>query len=185
MNSKTRTLCEAAMLLAVAQVLSYINFSRMPDGGSITFAMVPVVLFGVRHGFKWGALAGFVYGLMQYFIGGGISIDWTTMICDYLIAYTLLGAGAGVFHRKQFGVFYGTLLGGGLQFLSSYLVGVFIWGQWMPEEFLGMTMTTPWIYSFIYNIIWAGPCIVLALLAFGVSYKALRKYYTGADLAAK
>ena len=60
MNSKTRTLCEAAMLIALAQILSYINFSRMPDGGSITFAMVPIVLFGVRHGVGWASLTGFV-----------------------------------------------------------------------------------------------------------------------------
>ena len=172
------------MLIALAQILSYINFSRMPDGGSITFAMVPIVLFGVRHGVGWASLTGFVYGLLQYFLGNGIAIDWTSMICDYLIAYTLLGFGAGLFCGRKYGVFFGTLLGGFLQFLSSYLVGVFVWGIYMPDEFLGMTMTSPWFYSFIYNIIWAGPCILLALIAFSVSYKALRKYYTGSDLVA-
>ena len=38
----------------------YINLNRMPDGGSITFAMAPMVLLGVRHGPGWGALSGFV-----------------------------------------------------------------------------------------------------------------------------
>ena len=27
--------------------------------------------------------------------------------------------------------------GGALMFLSSYLVGVFVWGKYMPEVFLG------------------------------------------------
>ena len=183
MNSKTRTLCEAAVLIAIAQILSYINLNRMPDGGSITFAMAPMVLLGVRHGVGWGALSGFVYGILQYYAGSGIAIDWTSMICDYLIAYTLLGFGAGLFKGRKYGVYFGTLVGGFLQFLSSYLVGVFVWGLYMPEEFLGLTMTSPWFYSFLYNILWAGPCIVLALIVFAATYKRLKKYYTAADLA--
>ena len=49
-NSKTRTLCEAAMLIALAQILSYIKLYEFPNGGSVDCAMVPIILFAVRHG---------------------------------------------------------------------------------------------------------------------------------------
>ena len=99
-NSKTRTLCEAAMLIALAQILSYIKLYEFPNGGSVDCAMVPIILFAVRHGCGWGAGAGFVYGFLQYFAGNGIAIDWTTIICDYFLAYTLLGFGAGLLPRR-------------------------------------------------------------------------------------
>ena len=70
-------------------------------------------------------------------------------------------------------------------FLSSYLVGVFVWGKYMPEEFLGMTMTTPWFYSFLYNIIWAGPDVALTLVIFLILYqvKPMRRLLMAQDLA--
>ena len=42
-NSKTRTLCEAAMLIALAQILSYIKLYEFPNGGSVDCAMVPII----------------------------------------------------------------------------------------------------------------------------------------------
>lgn len=62
-------------------------------------------------------------------------------------------------------------------FLSFYLVGVFIWGKYMPEEFLGLTMTSPWIYSFLYNTISVGPNVVLTLILFALLHrvKPIRK----------
>ena len=61
---------------------------------------------------------------------------------------------------------------------------VFVWGKWMPDEFLGMTMTTPWLYSFFYNILWAGPDLLLAAVIFFILYRLapLQKYLLGQDL---
>lgn len=185
MNKRTKALCEGAVMIALAIVLDMIRLYRLPNGGSVTIAMVPIVLFAVRYGWGWGAMAGFIFGGLNYIIGAGISIDWTTIICDYFLAYAMLGLGAGLFKGKSKGAIWGSLVGGGLQFLSSYLVGVFVWGKWMPDEFLGMTMTSPWIYSFLYNILWAGPDILLAVVLFAILYqiKPMRRYLCGEDLA--
>lgn len=183
MNRKTRTLCEAAILIALALVLETITLYKLPNGGSVTLSMVPIVLFAVRSGCGWGAMAGFVFGGINYMMGGS-AIDWTTIICDYFLAFSMLGFGAGLFHKKRLGVIFGSLTGGTLQFITSYLVGVFVWGKYMPDEFLGMTMTSPWIYSFLYNIIWAAPDITLAVVVFVVLYqlKPIRRYLTGQDI---
>ncbi len=183
MNRKIKALCEAAILIAFSIVLEMLPLYKLPSGGSVTLSAVPIILFAVRHGFSWGAMAGFVFGGINYMMGG-TAIDWTTIICDYFLAFSMLGFGAGLFRKNRLGCFFGSLAGISLQFLASYLVGVFVWGKWMPDEFLGMTMTTPWIYSFFYNILWAGPDMVLTLVVFAILYQVapMKRYLTGQDL---
>ena len=183
MNKKIRTLCEAAILVAMAIVLEMITLFKLINGGSVTLSMIPIVLFAVRHGCGWGAMAGFVFGGINYIMGGQ-AIDWTTIICDYFIAFSMLGFGAGLFKKRKLGCIFGSVTGISLQFLASYLVGVFVWGKYMPEDFLGLTMTTPWFYSFLYNICWAGPDLILAIVVFSVLYqlKPIRRYLTAQDI---
>ena len=185
MSKQTRALCEGAVMAALAIILGLLRLYRLPNGGSITIAILPLVFFAVRHGAGWGFLVGFVYGGLDYVVGHGVAIDWTSIICDYFLAYGLLGLGAGLFRGRRWSACWGTLLGGALMFLSSYLVGVFVWGKYMPEEFLGMTMTTPWFYSFLYNIIWAGPDVALTLVIFLILYqvKPMRRLLMAQDLA--
>ena len=76
------------------------------------------------------------------------------------------------------------VIGGVLRFLAHFLIGVFVWGKWMPDTFLGKPMTSPWIYSLIYNGSYMLPSIVLCLVVFALLYKPLRKYFTSADLLA-
>lgn len=177
-------ICEAAIFLAMAQILSYIKLYEFPNGGAIDCAMLPIILFAVRYGWGWGAGVGFIYGVMQYFLGNGIAIDWTSMVADYLIAYTLLGLGAGFFKGRKYGVYWGTLCGGILRFFAHLVVGAVVWGKYMPDTFFGMTMTSEWFYSFLYNVSYMLPDIAIVLLLFALLYKPLRKYFTGADLAA-
>jgi len=146
--------------------------------------MLPIILFAARYGCGWGSLAGLVYGTITYLIGNKFSVDWTTIICDYFIAFVALGFGAGLLSRRKWSVYYGTVIGGVLRFLAHFLIGVFVWGKWMPDTFLGKPMTSPWIYSLIYNGSYMLPSIVLCLVVFALLYKPLRKYFTSADLLA-
>ena len=94
--SKTRMICEAAIFIAMAEILSLIKLYEFPNGGSITLEMLPIILFAARYGCGWGSLAGLVYGTITYLIGNKFSIDWTTIICDYFLAFVALGFGAGL-----------------------------------------------------------------------------------------
>lgn len=53
-NNKTRTLCEAAIFIAMAEILSFIKLYEFPNGGSVTLEMLPIILFAVRYGCGWG-----------------------------------------------------------------------------------------------------------------------------------
>ncbi|MBR4940615.1 MAG: energy-coupled thiamine transporter ThiT, partial [Clostridia bacterium] len=141
-----RCLCEGAIMLALAQILGYIRLGRMPYGGSITFAMVPLIFFALRWGVKSGLLVSFVYGIIQLLLDGAYAYTWQSMVLDYLVAYTPIGL-AGLFKGMKLGFLPGTFLGVGLRYISLTLSGVYVWAEYMPETFLGFAMTSPWVYS--------------------------------------
>ena len=181
MKNNLRRLCEGAIMVAIAQILSYIKLWEMPWGGSIVLAMVPIILFSVRWGLGSGLLAGFVFGVLQFMFDGGFAICWQSIIGDYLLAFTVLGL-AGLMKGKKLGVFLGTLIGGVARFLVHYVVGATIWAAYMPDTFFGMTMTSPWIYSLLYNIAYMGPNIIITLVIFGLLYVPMKKYMLGQDI---
>ena len=57
------------------------------------------------------------------------------------------------------------------------MVGATIWAEYMPEEFFGMTMTTPWFYSALYNGAYMLPDLVLVLIAGILLLKTPAKKY--------
>ena len=181
MKNNLRRLCEGAVMVAIAQILSYIKLWEMPWGGSIVLAMVPIILYSVRWGLGSGLLAGFVFGVLQFMFDGGFAIGWQSIIGDYLLAFTVLGL-AGLMKGKKLGVFWGTLIGGFARFLVHYVVGATIWAAYMPDTFFGMTMTSPWIYSLLYNIAYMGPNIIITLVIFGLLYVPMKKYMLGQDI---
>jgi thiamine transporter len=183
MNKKLRSLCEGAAMVAIAQILSYIKLWQMPWGGSVVLAMVPIILYAVRWGLGSGLIAGFAFGVLQFMFDGGFAIGWESIVGDYLLAFTVLGL-AGLMKGKKLGVFWGALIGGVARFLVHYVVGATIWAAYMPEEFFGLTMTTPWFYSLLYNIAYMGPNIIITLVIFALLYKPMKKYLLGQDIPA-
>ena len=178
---KLRALCEGAIMVAVAQILSFIKLWEMPWGGSVVLAMVPIILYAVRWGFGPGLLASFVFGVLQFVFDGGFAIGWQSIIGDYLLAFTVLGI-AGLCHNKKGGIFTGTVIGGLARFLVHYVVGATIWAAYMPDEFFGLTMHSPWFYSLLYNLAYMLPNIAITLLVFALLWKPMGKYLRGDDL---
>lgn len=182
-HMKLRSLCEGAVLIAVAQVLSYLKLWEMPWGGSVVLSMVPIVLYAVRWGLGRGLLAGFVFGALQFLLDGGFAIGWQSIIGDYLLAFAALGL-AGLTARQKYGVFIGTLIAGVARFLVHCVVGATIWAEYMPDVFFGLSMESPWFYSLLYNLAYMLPNIAITLVLFALAYKPLQKYCVGADLSA-
>ena len=176
-----RCLTEGAVFVGLAQVLGYIKLFELPQGGAVDLAMLPIFIFCARWGFGPGMLASFVFGLLQLLLDGAYAWGWQSMLGDYIVAFTVLGF-AGLFHAQKYGFFTGTVVGSLARFLVHYLVGVWVWGEYMPDTFFGMTMTTPWFYSFLYNgsymLIDMVICLVVGLLL----WKPMGKYIRGEDL---
>ena len=176
-----RALTEGAVFVAAAQVLGYLKLYELPQGGSIVIAMFPIFFYCVRWGFLPGMLASAVYSVLQLTLDGAYAWGWQSIIGDYLLAFTVLGV-AGAFHRKKYGIFWGTIVGSMARFLVHYVTGATVWAEYMPEEFFGMTMTSPWIYSALYNGSYMIPNMILCLILAALVFKPLGKYIRGEDL---
>ena len=176
---RLRALTEGAILIALAEILSFLPFYKLPWGGSIDLAMLPIIVGCVRWGFGPGMLISACHAILQTLFEGGIALGWQSIVGDFLLAYAILGV-AGLFRGKFAPA---TVVSCGLRFLVHYVVGATIWAEYMPETFFGMTMTTPWFYSALYNGAYMLPDMVLVLVAGILLLKTpARKFLLGQDL---
>ena len=182
MKSKqtTRTLCEGAIMVAMAVVLNFFKFDLFAQGGSMNLLFIPLMVFALRRGPVWGMGAGLVFGVLKAIIGGGIAYGWQSLLLDYALAYALTGL-AGLTPKKPV---LGTVIGALGALLSFVLSGVFVWGEYMPETFFGMTMTSPWFYSALYNGSYMVLDCALVLLVGWILWKPMGKYIRGDDIKA-
>ena len=179
---KLRALCEGAVFVALAQILGYIKLFELPNGGSLTPAMFPILLYGLRWGLARGLGAGFVFGLLQLIFDGAYAWGWQSMILDYLLAFTPLGL-AGLFKGKAWGIFPGTLLGCLGRFIVHHISGITIYKIIEPTSVPGLgTYDNPHLYSLVYNGSYMIPNMLLALILAGVLYVPLKSYFAGNDL---
>lgn len=170
MNKKVLKLCESAVMIALATVLSLITFANLPFGGSVTLcSMLPLVLIAYRYGCKWGFLTGAVYGLVQMILGAENLTYGTSVIAvasiilfDYLVAFGVIGFG-GIFRNKignqSVELCVGTLFACALRYICHFITGSTVWGGMAPEG------TPVWIYSLTYNATYMIPETVVTIVS--------------------
>lgn len=179
---RIRALTEGAILVALGFVLSFVKLYELPNGGSLTPAMFPILLYGLRWGLARGLGAGFLFGLLQLIFDGAYAWGWQSMILDYLLAFTPLGL-AGLFKGKAWGIFPGTVIGCVGRFIVHYISGVTIYRIIEPTAIAGLgTFDNASVYSLVYNGSYMLPNMLLALILAGVLYVPMKKFFAGQDL---
>ena len=162
--------------MAASVGLSYLEIPiGLAYGGSISFAMVPLVLFALRWGWGWGVGAGMICGTLYFFFTGGVAVNWLSMLFDYTVAYGAVGL-AGLFRGKKWGLVVGAAVGCFARFVIHYLSGVTIYAEYMPEEFMNLTMTTPWFYSLLYNGAYMLPSTIITVAVCAALAVPLRRW---------
>lgn len=182
-HQRIRMLCEGAVMVALAEILGFLKIGHLPNGGSVSLMMLPIIVFALRWGLGFGLLAGFALGILDFMLGGGIAIGWQSILGDYVIALTALGL-AGLGSRKGMpGLIFGAVLGCLGRFISIWITGATLWGEYMPEEFLGLPMSNEWFYSLLYNGITIGTSSVVTLaVVLALAATPARKLLLGEDL---
>ncbi len=172
-NKNVIMLCECAVMVALATVLSLIKI-EFPYGGSITIcSMLPILIIGYRYKPLVGCLTGVVYGLIQMLFGMSnfaYATSWQAALMilffDYLIAFGVIGLG-GVFRgikNQAVGLALGALFASVLRFLCHFLSGITVWAGFAD----GMPV---WLYSLIYNGLYMLPefgILIAAAIALGL-----------------
>ena len=184
-RNQLRCICEGAVFVAAALALSYlkipIGLSFGGFGGSIDLVMILLVFFAVRWGLGWGTAAGLIFGTLKFIFAGGVAINWQSMLLDYSLAYMAVGL-AGMVRNRKWSLVTGGFIGCICRFIIHFASGITIYAEWMPEEFLNMTMTNAWLYSLLYNATYMLPNTVLVVAIGAAITVPLRKYVEKADL---
>lgn len=168
--SRTATLVEGALMVALAFVLSLIPGISLPLGGTISwFSTLPILVMSLRHSTRWGFGTALVYGFAQMLAGMQNVLFLKTLgpmvlcaLLDYLLAYACLGFCGPIarrFSNGTAGLVSGIAATGLMRFLCSFLSGIILYGQYAAEG------TPVWLHSIVYNGSWCLPDVALVLAA--------------------
>ncbi|MCL2249326.1 MAG: energy-coupled thiamine transporter ThiT [Oscillospiraceae bacterium] len=179
-SRELRALVESALLVGIGFALSYIRFTIMPQGGSVTaVSMLPLLMIGLRHGLKWGLMGAIVYAGLQmlqqiWAPPSGTAPAWTAMIMlDYIVAFGVLGL-SGIFKNRRGGIIIAAPLCLLLRYLSHFISGVIIWGYFITESHSlidNLSAPAAWIFSLTYNGTYMIPEIIFTTVAGVVLWK--------------
>jgi len=144
-------LLEISIMAALAFGLGYVKIYSMPNGGSVSLEMLPVVIMSFRRGVKEGVITGFILGFLQMNLGGYI-VSFPQVLFDYLLAFSVIGL-SSMFGKKLPIAFGGIAVACFLRFAAHTYVGVFAW-------------ETNWSGSVAYNAPYMIASTILVMLVF-------------------
>lgn len=150
----TRILINISLMLAFAIVLQYLSIYHFPQGGAVTFGgMIPLILISFRYGVGVGALAGFVFGLINI-LQDPFILHPIQVLFDYPLPFMAMGL-AGIFSDKTIS---SALLAFAGRFICHFISGVVFFASYAPE---GMS---PIIYSLTANATYMIPETLICLV---------------------
>ncbi|GKW47559.1 energy-coupled thiamine transporter ThiT [Planococcus sp. NCCP-2050] len=183
-NLRVLLMVEIAIFGALGYVLDFVAF-KMPQGGSVSLVMIPIVLMAFRRGTAAGILTGLLVGLLQIVTGvisvTPLSFGFVVMqvILDYLVAYGVVGF-AGLLRGNYLkalqqgksggmiaAVVIGVLIASLLRYLMHVITGVLFFGMFAEGNVL--------IYSAVYNATYMIPVFLLAAAVCSALFTAAPK----------
>lgn len=178
-KSKLATLTEIAIFSAIALVFDKLPLFTMPQGGSVSLVMLPILLVALRHGLTTGLLTGGIVGTIQLFYGGYF-LNIFQVFLDYALSYAGIGL-AGLLaplltkqkdlRQAALIISLSGLLGGSIRLLATFLSGIIFYADYATP---GMHV---WLYSFTYNISYILPSTIIACVLLILLYKAGPNFY--------
>ncbi len=159
-NSKklsARQLSFCAVSMALAIVTSFIQFARLPMGGSITlFSMFFICFIGYLYGPRIGMMTGVAYGILQLIVGPYIYAP-IQVILDYPLAFGALGL-SGLFYKNRYGLTTGLIVGMIGRYICHVISGYVYFASYAPE---GMN---PLVYTLGYNATYIVPEMIATVI---------------------
>jgi thiamine transporter len=87
----TAAISEMAIAVALAAALGLVKLFVMPQGGSVSLEMLPILFIAVRRGLVPALTVGVVYGCLQLLLPGAFLVQPVQVLLDYPLAFGALG----------------------------------------------------------------------------------------------
>jgi len=143
-NFPRDVLAEGAIMISLAVSLDFISniLPSLPQGGSFTIgAMVPILLFAIRRGVKYGIIIGAIFSIVKLAFNPPFIVSPIQFLLDYPIAFGALGL-AGLVPSN---VVLAAAIGIFGRFIAHFISGIVWFSQYTPEG------TPVAVYSAVYN----------------------------------
>lgn len=182
-RKKILALVEGAVMVALAFGLDFLSklvpFLTLPWGGSITsLSMLPIIVYSIRNGVKYGLMCSFVYALVQLVVDlaklgtwGLTPVTFTAcVLLDYIIAFSVLGL-AGIFRRKGMKGWIGGAVGAiFLRYVSHVISGAAVFAS-VGKVWNAIEINNTWLYSMAYNACYMLPEMILTTIGAVLLFK--------------
>ncbi|CYU49097.1 energy-coupled thiamine transporter ThiT [Streptococcus suis] len=178
-TSKLPILAEVAIFSAIALVFDKLPLFTMPQGGSVSLVMLPILLLALRHGLGVGVLTGGIVGTIQLFYGGYF-LNVFQVFLDYVLSYAGIGLAGLVaptlskqknLKNTTLIIILASFLGGSIRLVATFLSGIIFYTDYAPAG------TPVWLYSFTYNISYILPSTAIASILLILLYRARPGFY--------
>lgn len=179
-NTRVTVLAEVALAIALSAVLNYIGLHFMPQGGSVSLVMLPLIVVALRRGVVAGLVAGALYGGVDYLMNPYV-VHWVQPILDYPVAFAAVGL-SGIFsnawnsavsERRTAGAVWtvvvpAVLVGAVSRYLVHVVSGAIFFAEYAPQ---GQPVI---VYSILYNLTYMVPSTIACVIGAVILMPALR-----------
>lgn len=183
-NNRLLLMLEIAIFGALGYVLDFVAVG-MPQGGSVSLVMIPILLMAFRRGIGAGVLTGLVVGLLQvvtgriYIVPLSFGFAFTQVALDYVVAFASVGL-AGLM-RSNFlknqrehntakmvtAIIAGTFIGSFLRYIIHSVVGILFFSEFAEGNAI--------VYSLVYNATYMVPVFLLSAFVCSALFAAAPK----------
>jgi len=155
---------EIAVAVALAAVLGQVRLFVMPQGGSVSLELLPLVFVAVRRGVVPGLTAGLLYGVLQLGLPGAYVLHPAQALLDYPLAFMavalagLVRVGAVAGRHGALRLLAAVAVAGAGRLVFHFLSGLVFFAEYAPH------WEAPWLYALTYNLLYLVPEVVLSAI---------------------
>lgn len=181
-DKRTYVITEVGLAIALSVALQYLGI-RLPiniAGGSISLAMMPIMVVALRRGVFAGVVAGALFGLIDVALEPYV-VHPVQLVLDYPVAFGAVGL-TGLGSRSVLNQFSETLagraaaaavawslVGSACRFAAAFISGIVFFAANAPA---GQPV---WIYSAVYNLSYLLPSALACAVAVFVVVPVLQR----------
>jgi thiamine transporter len=155
---------EIAVAVALAAVLGQVRLFVMPQGGSVSLELLPLIFVAIRRGVVPGLVAGLLYGLLQLGLPGAYVLHPIQALLDYPLAFMAIAlagfvrVGPLAGRRGALQLLAAVALAVAGRFVFHFLSGLVFFAAYAPH------WEAPWLYAITYNLLYLVPEGVLSVV---------------------
>ncbi len=168
-----QALAEIGVAIALAAVLGQLRLFVMPQGGSVSLELLPIIFVAVRRGVVPGMTAGLLYGFLQLGLPGAFVYHPLQAALDYPLAFMALGVAGFIDVRGWRTLALAVLVALSARFACHFLSGLIFFASYAPA------WENAWLYSATYNLLYLVPEGIITTLVLWPLLKAYDAAFPG------